>query len=51
MTLAALVLADRFLGKVISFRLKYAALGVLFVDVSISGTLTPFATPPMLSAA
>lgn len=51
MTLAALILADGFFGKGISSRLKYATLGVLFVNVSIGGTLTPFAAPPVLMVA
>ncbi len=51
MTLAALILADCFFGKGISPRLKYATLGVLFVNVSIGGTLTPFAAPPVLMVA
>ena len=32
-------------------RLKYLALGVLFVNVSIGGTLTSFAAPPVLMVA
>jgi hypothetical protein len=32
-------------------RLKYAALGVLFVNVSIGGTLTSYAAPPVLMVA
>jgi Putative Na+/H+ antiporter len=51
MTLAALILADRIYGNGISSRLKYATLGVLFVNVSIGGTLTPFAAPPVLMVA
>lgn len=51
MTLAALILADSFFGSGISSRLKYATLGVLFVNVSIGGTLTPFAAPPVLMVA
>ncbi len=51
MTLAALILADHFFGKGISVRLKYATLGVLFVNVSIGGILTPFAAPPVLMVA
>ena len=35
----------------LSSRLKYATLGVLFVNVSIGGTLTPFAAPPVLMVA
>jgi hypothetical protein len=51
MTLAALILRDRFFSQGISSRLKYATLGVLFVNVSIGGTLTPFAAPPVLMVA
>ncbi len=51
MTLAALILADSFFGSGISSRLKYATLGVLFVNISIGGTLTPFAAPPVLMVA
>ena len=38
-------------GKGLSTRLKYATLGVLFVNVSIGGTLTSFAAPPVLMVA
>ncbi len=48
MTLAALILAERIYARGISSRLKYATLGVLFVNISIGGTLTPFAAPPVL---
>ncbi|MCU6434783.1 putative Na+/H+ antiporter [Undibacterium sp. Jales W-56] len=51
MTLAALMLRDRFYNKGISQRLKYATLGVLFVNISIGGVLTPFAAPPVLMVA
>ncbi|MFA9439684.1 putative Na+/H+ antiporter [Uliginosibacterium sp. sgz301328] len=51
MTLAALMLRERFYSKGISARLKYATLGVLFVNVSIGGTLTHFAAPPVLMVA
>ncbi len=51
MTLAALILADRFFSRGISTRLKYATLGVLFVNISIGGTLAPFAAPPVLMVA
>lgn len=51
MTLAALILAESFFRKGISSRLKYATLGVLFVNISIGGTLTPFAAPPVLMVA
>jgi putative Na+/H+ antiporter len=51
MTLAALILRDNFLARPLSERLKYATLGVLFVNVSIGGTLTSFAAPPVLIVA
>lgn len=51
MTLAALILLDRFYRAGISTRLMYATLGVLFVNISIGGTLTPFAAPPVLMVA
>ncbi|CAH0349342.1 putative Na+/H+ antiporter [Aquabacterium sp. CECT 9606] len=51
MTLAALLLRERLFMAPVSARLKYAALGVLFVNVSIGGTLTPFAAPPVLMVA
>ena len=51
MTLAALLMRDGLYAHRISTRLKYAALGVLFVNVSIGGTLTPYAAPPVLMVA
>ena len=51
MTLAALMLRDTLLSREVSNRLKYVTLGVLFVNISIGGTLTPFAAPPVLMVA
>lgn len=51
MTLAALILRDGYFARGISTRLKYATVGVLFVNVSIGGTLTPYAAPPVLMVA
>jgi hypothetical protein len=51
MTLAALMLRDRVFTSGISNRLKYATVGVLFVNVSVGGTLTHFAAPPVLMVA
>jgi Putative Na+/H+ antiporter len=51
MTLAALMLRDTLFSHPISTRLKYATLGVLFVNISIGGTLTSFAAPPVLMVA
>jgi hypothetical protein len=51
MTLAALMLRERVFSAGVSNRLKYATLGVLFVNVSVGGTLTHFAAPPVLMVA
>jgi hypothetical protein len=51
MTISALLLARQFYDLQPSIRLKYATLGVLFVNVSIGGTLTHFAAPPVLMVA
>jgi len=51
MTLAALMLRERIFATGASNRLKYATLGVLFVNVSIGGVLTNFAAPPVLMVA
>lgn len=51
MTLTALMLRDAYFSRQLSSRLKYATLGVLFVNVSIGGTLTTFAAPPVLMVA
>lgn len=51
MTLAALTLRDRVFCPMLPQRVKYASIGVLFVNVSIGGTLTSFAAPPVLMVA
>ena len=51
MTICALLLARQFYDLTPSTRLKYATLGLLFVNVSIGGTLTHFAAPPVLMVA
>ncbi len=51
MTLAALMLRDTLFNHPVSSKLKYATIGVLFVNISIGGTLTPFAAPPVLMVA
>ena len=51
MTICALLLARQFYDLQPSDRLKYATLGLLFVNVSIGGTLTHFAAPPVLMVA
>ncbi len=51
MTLAGLILLDHYYSKGITTRLKYVTLGVLFVNISIGGTMTTFAAPPILMVA
>lgn len=51
MTLLAIVLKRRYFDQAISKTLAYATLGLLFVNVSIGGTLTHFAAPPVLMVA
>lgn len=51
MTLSALLLRERFHKPGAPAVFLYGTLGVLFVNVSIGGTLTPFAAPPVLMVA
>lgn len=51
MTIAALLLAKQFYELNPSAKLRYATLGLLFVNISIGGTLTHFAAPPVLMVA
>jgi hypothetical protein len=51
MTLSALLLRERYFSQQAPKAFKYATLGVLFVNVSIGGTLTPYAAPPVLMVA
>ncbi|WP_211325761.1 putative Na+/H+ antiporter [Roseimicrobium gellanilyticum] len=51
MTLLALVLKRRYFDHGITRKFAYASLGLLFVNVSIGGTLTHFAAPPVLMVA
>ncbi len=51
MTIAALMLAPQIFRRHVPESLKYLALGVLFVNVSIGGTLTSYAAPPVLMVA
>lgn len=47
MTVTALLLLSRYFDKT-STKFKYFTVAVLFVNISIGGTLTPFAAPPVL---
>jgi hypothetical protein len=51
MTVTALLLRDQFFTERTSLSFKYATLGLLFVNISIGGTLTHFAAPPVLMVA
>ncbi|HET7695554.1 MAG TPA: putative Na+/H+ antiporter [Vicinamibacterales bacterium] len=51
MTICALLLGRQFYDLQPPMRLRYATLGLLFVNISIGGTLTHFAAPPVLMVA
>lgn len=51
MTIAALMLSPTLFRAHVPEHLKYLALGVLFVNISMGGTLTSFAAPPVLMVA
>jgi hypothetical protein len=51
MTICALLLAHHIYSLGASKALAYGTLGLLFVDVSVGGTLTHFAAPPVLIVA
>jgi hypothetical protein len=51
MTIGAMLLAKKFYNHSPSNVLKYATLALLFVNVSVGGTLTHFAAPPVLMVA
>ena len=51
MTICALLLVERFYKLQPSMNLRYATLGLLFVNISVGGTLTHFAAPPVVMVA
>jgi hypothetical protein len=51
MTISALLMGRRFYALKPSPRFAYATLGLLFVNISVGGTLTNFAAPPVLMVA
>jgi hypothetical protein len=51
MTICALLLRHRFYSLKPSEWLKYATLGLLFVNISVGGVLTQFGSPPVVIAA
>jgi len=51
MTISAMILAHKLYDLEPSAKFKYATIGLLFVNVSVGGTLTHFAAPPVLMVA
>jgi hypothetical protein len=51
MTIGALLLSKQFFSLKPSLALSYGTLGLLFVNISVGGTLTHFAAPPVLMVA
>jgi len=51
MTISALLLSSKFYILKPKERFKYATLGLLFVNISVGGTFTHFAAPPVLMVA
>lgn len=51
MTVCALMLLTKFFSRTDDVGFKYSMLGLLFVNISIGGTLTSFAAPPVLMVA
>lgn len=48
MTICAMLLSDKFFLLKPTKRLKYATLALLFVNISVGGAMTNFASPPVL---
>jgi len=51
MTISALLLGHKLYDLEPSEKFKYATIGLLFVNISVGGTLTHFAAPPVLMVA
>ena len=51
MTISALLLAHKLYDLQPSEKFKYATIGLLFVNISVGGTLSHFAAPPVLMVA
>ena len=51
MTVTALILLENFYDHGMSDKFKYATIGTLFVNISVGGTLSHFAAPPVLMVA
>lgn len=51
MTVTAMIMLHYYYSNKMSNKFKYMTLGLLFVNISIGGTLTQFAAPPVLMVA
>ncbi len=51
MTISSMLLAKQFYDKKPSLKFSYATIGLLFVNISVGGTLSNFAAPPVLMVA
>ncbi|MDH5716576.1 MAG: putative Na+/H+ antiporter [Spirochaetia bacterium] len=51
MTISAMLLANHFYKRKPTLKFAYATIGLLFVNISVGGTLTHFAAPPVLMVA
>lgn len=51
MTISAMLLAEKFYDLKPCRKFKYATIALLFVNISVGGTLTHFAAPPVLMVA
>jgi len=51
MTVTSIILLEKFFTKKTSQTFKYVILALLFLNISIGGTLTPYAAPPVLMVA
>jgi hypothetical protein len=51
MTISALLLSSKFYALEPNEKFKYATIGLLFVNISVGGTFTHFAAPPVLMVA
>ncbi len=51
MTLVAIILLHKFFNNTMTLNFKFATIGLLFVNISIGGTLTHFAAPPVVMVA
>jgi Na+/H+ antiporter NhaD/arsenite permease-like protein len=51
MTICAYLLLPRFFTRHHPLKMKYATIALLFVNISLGGTLTPYAAPPILMVA